>query len=67
MTIDSPVYQFSYNTGFDANGSPKKPKRQTAYGEGWVHAVGTLQELIDHALNARMVLLCIHRGEKQGS
>ena len=25
MTIDSPVYQFSYNTGFDANGSPKKP------------------------------------------
>ena len=50
MTSDSPVYQFSYNTGFGANGSPKKPKRQTAYGEGWVHAVGTLQELIDHAL-----------------
>lgn len=50
MTIDLPVYQFSYNTGFGANGSPKKPKHQSAYGSGWVHAVGTLQELIDHAL-----------------
>ena len=43
MTIDSPVYQFSYNSGFGANGSPKKPKFQSAYSDGWVHTVGTLQ------------------------
>lgn len=50
MTTDSPRYQFSYNTGFGKNGSPKKPFNTRSYGEGWVHAWGTLEELIGHAL-----------------
>ena len=49
MTIDLPVYQFSYNPGFGKNGSPKSPFNKLSYGEGWIHAVGTLEELIDHA------------------
>ena len=49
MTTDLPVYQFSFNTGFGKNGSPKKPFNTRSYGEGWIHAVGTLSELIDHA------------------
>lgn len=49
MTIDLPVYQFSYNPGFGKNGSPKTPFNKRSYGEGWIHAVGTLEELIDHA------------------
>ena len=49
MTNDLPVYQFSYNPGFGKNGSPKKPFSTRSYGEGWIHAVGTLSELIDHA------------------
>lgn len=50
MTIDLPVYQFSYNPGFGKNGSPKKPFKTSSYGEGWIHTVGTLTELIDHAV-----------------
>ncbi|QNI54959.1 hypothetical protein SynBIOSE41_02460 [Synechococcus sp. BIOS-E4-1] len=49
MTIELPLYQFSYNEGFGKNGSPKKPFNTRSYGEGWIHSVESLTGVMEHA------------------